>query len=229
MFCSFDLIKYQPEQKAININNSEINKSAALPENKGTPAGPQGNVQGNTQENTQGNAQRNVQGNVQGNAQRQGTPQRNPQSNAGIGQKQPIRPTAKSPLDKQRENVVMTAPKEDLTLMLYDGCLKFINQAMIALENKDYQKSTELNIRAQNIIMEFRTTLDMSFEISKQMDAMYIYIYRRLVEGNMKKDPEILGECRDLVRNFRDTWKEALVLARKETAQKRPPTAQDRY
>ena len=129
----------------------------------------------------------------------------------------------KNPLEKQRENIIMTAPKEDLTLMLYDGALKFINQALIALGNKDLVKVNELCLKAQSIILEFRATLDMSFDISKQMDALYIYVYERLVQGNMKKDAEVLSEARDLVRSLRDTWKDALLIARKEAAAKKPP------
>lgn len=132
----------------------------------------------------------------------------------------------KNPLDKQRENIIMTAPKEDLTLMLYDGCLKFINQAILAVEKKDFLKANELCIKAQNIILEFRATLDTSFEISTQMDVMYVYIYERLIQGNMKKDLALLAEARDLVRSFRDSWKEASALSRKENAGK-PPTNQD--
>ena len=129
----------------------------------------------------------------------------------------------KTPLEKQRENVIMTASKEDLTLMLYDGALRFINQAILAIEDKDYEKANTLTMRAQNIILEFRATLDMSYEVAQQMDAMYIYIYELLINGNMKKDTAILSEARDLVRGFRDTWKEAIVIARKErSAQKKP-------
>ena len=130
----------------------------------------------------------------------------------------------KTPLEKQRENVIMTASKEDLTLMLYDGALRFINQAILAIEDKDFEKANTVIIKAQNIILEFRATLDMSYDIAQQMEAMYIYIYELLINGNIKKDKDILSEARDLVRGFRDTWKEAIVIARKEKAaqQKKP-------
>jgi flagellar protein FliS len=126
-------------------------------------------------------------------------------------------------MDKQRENIVMTASKEELTLMLYDGALKFINQSILAIEGKDMEKANTACMRAQSIILEFRSTLDMSYDIAQQMDTMYIYIYELLVDGNLKKDAGILSEARDLVRGFRDTWKEAMISARKENAVKNKP------
>ena len=130
-------------------------------------------------------------------------------------------PLMKNSQDILRDNI-MTASKEDLTLMLYDGALKFINQAILAVENKDMEKANMLCMKAQAIILEFRATLDMSYEIAHQMDTLYIYIYELLVDGNLKKDTEKLSEARDLVRNFRDTWKDALIIARKENSAKNP-------
>lgn len=128
----------------------------------------------------------------------------------------------KNPYDRGKylNNIVFTATKEELTLMLYEGAIKFCNQAIIALENKDLEKAHELIIKAENIIMEFRITLKPEYEVSKYFDAMYTYMYGRLVEANVKKDAEILKEVRDLLRDFRDTWKEAMIISRKENAAK---------
>jgi len=128
----------------------------------------------------------------------------------------------KNSLELLRDNV-MSASKEDLVLMLFDGCLKFINQSILAIENKDYSKANTLCIKAQNIILEFRATLDIRIGLAEQMDSMYVYIYEILLDGNMTKDTALLSEARDLVRSFRDTWKEAIVIARKENAVKNKP------
>jgi len=123
----------------------------------------------------------------------------------------------KSQQDLLRDNV-LSASKEDLTLMLYDGALKFINQAILAINAHDTEKANTLCTKAQSIILEFRATLDMEFEVAQQMDSLYIYIYELLLKGNIKKDVEPLAEARDMIRGFRDTWKEAIVVARKENA-----------
>ena len=119
--------------------------------------------------------------------------------------------------DKYKNNAVHTATKEDLTLMLYEGALKFCNQAIVAVENKDYIKANELILRSQDIIREFQITLNKSMEISKYFDSMYDYMHRRLIDANVKKDVEILGEVRDLLREFRDMWKDAMKLSRQQS------------
>lgn len=126
--------------------------------------------------------------------------------------------TAHNPYDKYRDNIVYTATKEELTLMLYDGALKFCNQAIVALESKDLMKANELIIRIQEIIREFQLTLNRSVQVSKYFDSMYDYMHTRLLEANVKKDKEILAEIRDLIREFRDMWKDAMKLSKQHMA-----------
>ncbi|MCL1843648.1 MAG: flagellar export chaperone FliS [Defluviitaleaceae bacterium] len=109
---------------------------------------------------------------------------------------------------------VETASKEELTLMLYEGGIKFLNQAIIAVEKNDIVKSNNLIQRVEDIVREFQITLDHQYEISKQMDSLYDYMHRRLVEANLQKDATILNEVLDMFREMRDTWKEAMKLAK---------------
>ena len=111
---------------------------------------------------------------------------------------------------------IMTATPEALTLMLYNGCLKFIDEGMAALAKKDYEQTNNYLQRAQAIITEFRATLNMDYEISNQLMPLYNYAYDRLVEGNMKSDPAQLQEARDIMHELRDAWAQAMVKARKE-------------
>lgn len=123
---------------------------------------------------------------------------------------------AKNPYSQYTNNKIFTASKEELTLMLYEGALKFCNQAIIALEAKDISKVNLLVIKVQDIMREFQVTLDKSYDISHNLNEIYDYLYRRLVEANMKKDIEILTEVRNFIRDLRDTWKEAMNLAKQE-------------
>ena len=127
-----------------------------------------------------------------------------------------------NPYEKMQNQAVYTMPKEELTLMLYEGALKFCNQAITALEQKDYIKTGEQIIKVEHIIREFQLTLNRDYEISQQLDTMYDYIHRRLVDANISKDISILEEVRELLRSLRDTWKEAIALAR---TQNTPPQA----
>ena len=127
-----------------------------------------------------------------------------------------------NPYNKYRDNAVFTATKEELTLMLYEGALKFCNQAIISLESKDIIKTNELILKVENIIREFQITLDNQYDISAQLNTIYDYLHERLVAANMSKDIEILKEVRDHLRELRDTWKEAMKLARQKTTPTTP-------
>ena len=119
-----------------------------------------------------------------------------------------------NPYAKIKENSINTATPEELTLMLYNGAVKFANQAVIAIEKKDYEIANNSIQKVKNIIREFQVTLNMDYDISHELYTAYDYIYRRLTEANMKKDIEILNEVLEHLRSFRDTWKEAMKIAR---------------
>lgn len=115
-----------------------------------------------------------------------------------------------------QSNQVTTATPADLTLMLYNGALKFIKQAKLALENKDVTKAHEASIKIQNILYELMSTLNSDYDISKEFSRLYEYMLQRTIEANMRKDVDILSEVEDLFIQFRDTWKEAMLLAKKQ-------------
>lgn len=119
-----------------------------------------------------------------------------------------------NPYQTYQQNSVTTASPQELTLMLYNGCLKFIKLAKRAMdEGKIEEKNTNL-IKAQNIIREFQITLDRDVEISQNLDQLYEYINFRLMEANMKNDLTILEDAEAQVKELRDTWKEAMALAK---------------
>jgi flagellar secretion chaperone FliS len=115
-----------------------------------------------------------------------------------------------------QNNAVQTASPGELTLLLYNGCIKFIKLAKKAIEEKNMaEKNTNL-IKAQDIVQELMVTLNMEYEISKNMMSMYDYIYRRLIEANVKNDLSILDEIEGYVTEFRDTWKQVIQLNRQQ-------------
>lgn len=119
-----------------------------------------------------------------------------------------------NPYAKVKENAINTATPEELTLMLYNGSLKFANQAIIAIEKNDFMKANIAIKRTLDIIREFQITLNMKYDISKELFNSYEYVHDRLIEANTKKDIEILNEVIEHLRLFRDTWKEAMKMAR---------------
>lgn len=122
-----------------------------------------------------------------------------------------------NPYAKYKNNAINTATKEELTLMLYDGAVKFCNQALSFMEAKDHLKTNECIRKVQDIVREFQITLDKKHSIANQLDQLYDYLHHRLLEANLKKDMEILTEVRDHLRSLRDTWKEAMKLAKQDS------------
>ena len=106
---------------------------------------------------------------------------------------------------------ILTASPAELTLMLYDGAIKFVNIAIAATEKKDVEKAHNNIMKAENIIIEFQSTLDHKYPVAKDFDTVYTYLLRRLRDANLKKDKEILEEVLGHLRTMRDTWKEVMA------------------
>ena len=111
---------------------------------------------------------------------------------------------------KYNNSRVLTASPAELTLMLYDGAIKFCNIAIIGIEQNDIEKA-HINIKkVQKIIDEFRSTLDRKYAVAEDFDRVYVYLLKRLLEANVKKDKEILEEVNLHLRSMRDNWKEVM-------------------
>ena len=110
------------------------------------------------------------------------------------------------------ENKIKTATPAELTLMLFDGAIKFCNIAIMAIDEEDVSKAHTNIIKAQDIISALRSSLDHKYEVAENLDKMYDYIYSRLVDANIKKDKLIIEEVLEYIRGLRDTWKEAMIL-----------------
>lgn len=113
---------------------------------------------------------------------------------------------------------IMTAAPEDLTLMLYNGAIRFVTESIQALERGELEKSHNANLRAQDIVKEFMSTLNMDYDISHNLFSLYEYMTYRLMQGNMKKDVAQLEEVKGLLVELRDTWVEAIKKVRMEKA-----------
>ena len=111
-------------------------------------------------------------------------------------------------------NKLMTASPAELTLMLYEGAIKFCNLAIMGIDEKNIEKAHNNIIKVEHIIEEFQSTLDHRYPVAKDFDEVYSYLMRRLAEANFKKDKEILEEVLKHLRTMRDTWKEVMRLAK---------------
>lgn len=105
---------------------------------------------------------------------------------------------------------VLTASPAELTLMLYEGAIKFCNIAILAIENKDIQKAHDNIVKTGKIVSYLRATLDMKYPVAQDFERIYAYLEQQLLLANLKKDKEIVEEVCTHLRSMRDNWKEVM-------------------
>lgn len=106
---------------------------------------------------------------------------------------------------------ILTASPAELTLMLYEGAIKFCNIAIMAVEQKNVEKAHNYIIKTERIIDYFRQTLDMKYPVAQDFERIYTYLAYRLTQANIKKDKEMLEEVNQHLRTMRDTWKQIMA------------------
>lgn len=120
----------------------------------------------------------------------------------------------RNPYATYANNKVMTASPAELTLMLYEGAIKFCNIAIKAIDDNDLTTAHNNIMKVENIIRELKGSLNHKYAVAKDFESVYTYVERRLIEANIKKDKEILEEVLTHLRTMRDTWKEVMKTGR---------------
>ncbi len=105
---------------------------------------------------------------------------------------------------------ILTASPAELTLLLYDGAIKFCNLAIVAIEKKDIPAAHTNIVKVEKIVEEFRSTLNRDYPVAEDFDRVYCYLLRRLQDANVKKDIDIINEILEHLRSMRDTWKQVM-------------------
>ena len=118
-------------------------------------------------------------------------------------------------LQQYNNSKILTASPAELTLMLYEGAIKFCNIAIMGIEQKDIEKAHNNIVKAQRIINHLRVTLDMKYPVAQDFERIYLYLEERLLQANVRKDAEILEEVLMHLRSVRDTWKEVMRITGK--------------
>lgn len=117
---------------------------------------------------------------------------------------------AKDPYQNYKQNAVMSASPEELVTMLYNRLIKDLQLAQRHVANKNIQSAHNSIIHAQDILIHLTNTLDTSLEVGQNLNTMYSYMIRRLVEANTKKDCNILQEVISHAKEIRDAWVQAV-------------------
>lgn len=117
---------------------------------------------------------------------------------------------SRNPYAQYQNSKVLTASPAELTLMLYDGIIKFINIAITGVEEKDYEKVNLNAQKAQRIIDHLNETLNDKYEVAKDFHNIYKCIMDALVQGNLHKDIAEFEQALDYAKSIRDTWKQVM-------------------
>lgn len=112
-----------------------------------------------------------------------------------------------------QQKQIQTQSPENLVTLLYDGAIRFITQAIRAIEQNDFEQTNYYLGRAEDIFTELMVTLDREAggEIAANLYELYDFMYRWLVQANVKKDPAMMHQVEILIRELRDTWEEAIT------------------
>ena len=113
-------------------------------------------------------------------------------------------------MDQYTRNRILTATPAELTLMLYDGAIKFCNIAILGIEQGSIQKAHDNIMKVQRIIEEFQITLNFDYAIANDYNNVYNYLIKRLREANMTKNKAVLEEVSKHLHTLRDAWKEVM-------------------
>lgn len=139
--------------------------------------------------------------------------QRAPIEPANAGIKESSKETrASDKIDQYLESRIMSAKPEELTYMLYDGLVKFIKKAIIQLEDENYEEVNYNSQRAQAILDELRSTLNMDISISESLDSLYEYMSYKLLMANVEKSKVFFNDALEIAENFKETWKQAFEI-----------------
>lgn len=108
-------------------------------------------------------------------------------------------------------NAVSTKSQGQLIIMLYDGAIKFIEQAQTAIEIGHIEEANKNLIKAQNILNELMVTLNFDAEeISNQLMLLYQFLYEQLIQANIKKDSGLLSSVKEILKDLSETWKKII-------------------
>ena len=109
---------------------------------------------------------------------------------------------------------ILTASPAELTLMLYEGAIKFANIAVMAIEKGDIEKAHNNIRKVERIIEEFQATLNHKYPVAKDFDDVYNPDYEEETFTHIKKDKDIMEEVLRHLRTMRDTWKDVMRLSK---------------
>lgn len=123
-------------------------------------------------------------------------------------------------INQYKQNTIATSTPEELTLFLYNGAIKFMNIAKIKIGENSIEEKSNALIRAQNIISELKYSLNMDYEMSQDIAALYNFILEKLVDANLENKVENIDEALAITKEMRKTWIEIMEEVKNESKER---------
>jgi flagellar protein FliS len=113
---------------------------------------------------------------------------------------------------------VLTASKETILLMLYEGAIRFVRGGIEAIETGKIEERSRQLLRAQDIITELRCTLDFKAgkDIAENLERLYEYVTDRLIQANIQHSIEPAKQGLKVLEELHQTWSQAISSLKKE-------------
>ncbi len=127
-----------------------------------------------------------------------------------------------NPFNKYKQTSVLSASREQILIMLYEGAIKFTKLAIQAVEQKKIAERGQNIIKAFDIILELNATLDhkVGGELPQQLESLYLYMMDQYTKANITGTAEPLHSCLKVLENLHDGWKQAIDQMKKTNEQK---------
>jgi len=135
--------------------------------------------------------------------------------------------TKTSPINQYQKTKILTASPEQLQLMLYDGVIRFYEQARETIQAQKIEESYLLLSKAEKIVLELCHSMreELAPDTCAKMKALYMFCYERLVNANLKKEIPPLEEALDILRHMRQTWLLLMEKLAEEKSENQPAPA----
>lgn len=117
-----------------------------------------------------------------------------------------------NPYNNYQKTQVITASREKILLMLYEGAIRFTKQAKKAMSEQKIAEKGKFISKATAIISELMATLDFKVggQLAADLENLYVFMIDKLIEGNIKNDPECLEVVEKLLRTLYTAWKDVI-------------------
>jgi flagellar secretion chaperone FliS len=114
-----------------------------------------------------------------------------------------------NPIQQYKEQSINTMSKGEQLITLFDEALKNLHYGSMMLQDRNYETSRKCTNKCKNIFSYLSSILDRQYGVSDDLGQLYHFIYKQILQAELKRDPAILDELVPLVENMRDTWSQA--------------------